>query len=95
MGSVSINHARPEVPGGDITVSRTTGQQSIAPVEAAHSSVVTLKTAYFFLFSDIENFDLSVAVSERDFVLVAEGDGADVVVDLACLIYSVDVGGAS
>jgi hypothetical protein len=46
-------------------------------------------------FCNVVDFDLAIAVSECDLVLVAEGNGADVVVDLAGLVYAADVSGAA
>lgn len=52
---------------------------------------MTFEAVKFFLFGDIKNFDLSVAVAECDLIIITEGNRANVIVDLAGLIDSVDV----
>jgi hypothetical protein len=46
----------------------------------------------FFLFANIKDFDLSLAVSNGDFVIVAEGDRANIVVRLTCFVEPGNLG---
>lgn len=45
----------------------------------------------FLPLGDIVDLDLSVAVAKGNFVFVAEGDGADVVVDLVGFVEPADI----
>jgi hypothetical protein len=56
---------------------------------------VALEAVDFLLFCDVENSDLALGVADCDFVVVAEGEGADVVVELGGLVESGDFGGAA
>jgi hypothetical protein len=47
---------------------------------------VALEAVDFLLFCDVENSDLALGVADCDFVVVAEGEGADVVVELGGLV---------
>ena len=95
MSPVSIDDPRSWVPGGNEAISRATCKEPTGPVETANSPVVALEVVDILLFIDVIYLDLSVAVPEGNFVIVAEGDGADVVVDLVGLVDAADVGGAA
>jgi hypothetical protein len=53
---------------------------------------VTFEIAYFLTFGYIEHFDLSVTIANGDAILVTEGDGANVIIDLTGLVEPRDFG---
>ena len=95
MSLVSIDQPRSHIPRSHSTISRTTCQQTISPIQTADSSIMPFKTRHSFSLSDIEDLDLSIAVSHCDPILIAEGNGADIIIELAGLIKSGDFGGAA
>jgi hypothetical protein len=56
---------------------------------------MSLKIAQFLLFKDIKYFDLSVAISNCNFILITERNRTNVVVELASFIKPGNISGAA
>ena len=95
MGSVSIDNSSSEIPGGNEAISGATGEQAGGPVEAAYSSIMSLKVINSLFFINIIYFDLSITITEGDFIIITKWYGADIIIDLIGLVESVDISGTS
>ena len=56
---------------------------------------MTLEVIDFFLFCNIIDFDLSIAVAESDLVIITKRHRTDVIIDLIGFVETMDVGGAA
>ena len=52
---------------------------------------MSFEIGYFFAFGDIEYLDLSAAISNGNFVIIAERHRADIIVDLRSLVQAGDL----
>ena len=95
MGLVSIDQPWSQIPRGYSSISRTTCQQSISPIQTSNPSIMPLETCYSFFLGDIEHLDLSIAVPNCYPILIAEGNRTDIIIDLTGLIKSGDFRGAA
>lgn len=53
---------------------------------------MALKVSNLLAFGNIEHFDLSITISNCNSILITEGDRTDIVIDLAGLIKTSDLG---
>lgn len=56
---------------------------------------MSLEIAHFLTLSNIKYFDLPITISDGNFILIAERDWTDIVIDLAGFIEPGDLGWAS
>ena len=79
MRLILINNPRPQIPTRNRSIPTATRQKPTIPIQTSNSPPMSLEVIIFLHLYDIEHFDLTQTISYCQFVVVAEGDGTDVV----------------